>query len=221
MTRFLAVVRRDMRLAWRQGVDSLMVVAFFVLAVVLFPFGVGSEPNILARIGAGIIWIAALLASMLALERVFQTDYEDGSLELLALGPMPLEVAVLAKVFAHWLTTGLPLIAATPLLAVLLNLKWAALAVLVPTLALATPTMSLVGAVGAALALGSRRGGILLSLLVLPLYVPILIFGAGAADAALGGFSARPQLLILAGLLCAALALCPWAAAAGLRQAVD
>ena len=221
MTRFLAVVRRDMRLAWRQGVDSLMVVAFFVLAVVLFPFGVGPEPNILARIGAGIIWIAALLASMLALERVFQTDYEDGSLELLALGPMPLEVAVLAKVFAHWLTTGLPLIAATPLLAVLLNLEWAALAVLVPTLALATPTMSLVGAVGAALALGSRRGGILLSLLVLPLYVPILIFGAGAADAALGGFSARPQLLILAGLLCAALALCPWAAAAGLRQAVD
>jgi heme exporter protein B len=221
VTRFLAVVRRDMRLAWRQGVDSLMVVAFFVLAVVLFPFGVGPEPNILARIGAGIIWVAALLASMLALERVFQTDYEDGSLELLALGPMPLEVAVLAKVFAHWLTTGLPLIAATPLLAVLLNLEWAALAVLVPTLALATPTMSLVGAVGAALALGSRRGGILLSLLVLPLYVPILIFGAGAADAALGGFSARPQLLILAGLLCAALALCPWAAAAGLRQAVD
>lgn len=221
MTRFLTVVRRDMRLAWRQGVDSLMVVAFFVLAVVLFPFGVGPEPNILARIGAGIIWVAALLASMLALERVFQTDYEDGSLELLALDPMPLEVAVLAKVFAHWLTTGLPLIAATPLLAVLLNLEWAALAVLVPTLALATPTMSLVGAVGAALALGSRRGGILLSLLVLPLYVPILIFGAGAADAALGGFSARPQLLILAGLLCAALALCPWAAAAGLRQAVD
>jgi heme exporter protein B len=201
--------------------DSVMVVAFFVLAVVLFPFGLGPEPNILARIGAGIVWVAALLASMLALERVFQTDYEDGSLELLALSPMPLELAVLAKVFAHWLTTGLPLIAATPLLAVLLNLEWAALAVLIPTLGIATPTMSLVGAVGAALALGSRRGGILLSLLVLPLYVPVLIFGAGAADAALGGFSARPQLLVLAGLFCAALALCPWAAAAGLRQAVD
>lgn len=221
MTRFLAVVRRDLRLAWRQGMDSVMVVAFFVLAVVLFPFGLGPEPNILARIGAGIVWVAALLASMLALERVFQTDYEDGSLELLALSPMPLELAVLAKVFAHWLTTGLPLIAATPLLAVLLNLEWAALAVLIPTLGIATPTMSLVGAVGAALALGSRRGGILLSLLVLPLYVPVLIFGAGAADAALGGFSARPQLLVLAGLFCAALALCPWAAAAGLRQAVD
>ena len=221
MTRFLAVIRRDLRLAWRQGVDSLMVVAFFVLAVVLFPLGVGPEPNILARIGAGIIWVAALMASMLSLERVFQTDYEDGSLELLALSPMPLELAVLAKVFAHWLTTGLPLMAATPILVVLLNLEWAALAVLVPALAMATPTMSLVGAVGAALALGSRRGGILLSLLVLPLYVPVLIFGAGAADAALGGFSARPQLLVLAGLLGAALALCPWAAAAGLRQAVD
>lgn len=221
MTRFLAVVRRDLRLAWRQGLDSVMVVAFFVLAVVLFPFGVGPDPNILARVGTGIVWVAALLASMLALERVFQTDYEDGSLELLTLSPMPLELAVLAKVCAHWLTTGLPLIAATPLLAVLLNLEWGALAVLVPTLGIATPTMSLVGAVGAALALGSRRGGILLSLLVLPLYVPVLIFGAGAAEAALGGFSARPQLLVLAGFFCAALALCPWAAATGLRQAVD
>jgi len=221
MRGFVLIIRRDLHLALSQGMDSLMVVAFFVIAVVLFPLGVGPEPNILARIGPGIIWVAALLASMLSLERLFQTDYEDGSLELLALQPVALEVTVMAKVTAHWLTTGLPLIVAAPLLAVLMNMPADGLWALMAALVLGTPTLSLIGAIGAALILGSRRGGILLSLLVLPLYIPVLIFGATAVDAVLGGFSAKPQLLILGGFLVAALPLCPWAGAAALRQAFD
>ncbi len=221
MSRFVAIVRRDLRLALRQGMDSVMVVAFFVIAVVLFPFGVGPEPSVLARISAGVIWVAALLASMLALERLFQTDYEDGSLDLLALAPVPLEAVVIAKVVAHWLTTGLPLIVAAPLLALLLNMGTDGLWALVAALALSTPTLSLIGAVGAGLILGARRGGMLLSLLVLPLYIPILIFGVAAVDAALAGFAVRPQFLVLAGILLAAVALAPWAGAAAVRQALE
>ncbi len=221
MSRFLHIVHRDLRLALRQGMDSLMVVFFFVLAVVLFPLGVGPEANLLARIAAGVIWVAALLAAMLSLERLFQNDFDDGSLELLVLAPVPLEVVVLAKVGAHWLTTGLPLMVTAPLLAVLLNLGADGFLVLIATLALGTPTLSLIGAVGAALVLGSRRGGVLLSLLLLPLYIPVLVFGVGAIDAAVGGFAARAQILILGALFLGALALCPWAAAAALRQALE
>ena len=221
MRRALDILRRDLRLALRQGVDSLMAVVFFVLAVVLFPLGVGPEANILARIAAGVIWVAALLASMLSLERLFQTDYEDGSLELLALSPVALELVVLAKVVAHWLTTGAPLMVAAPVLAVLLGMDASGFAVLIVALGLGTPTMSLIGGVGAALILGARRGGVLLSLLVLPLYIPILIFGVAAVDAAIGGFPARPHLMILSGLLIGAVALCPWAAAASLRQSLE
>jgi len=221
MGRFIHLVGRDLRLAQRHGFDSLLVVVFFVIAVVLFPFGVGPEPNILARIAAGIIWVAALLASMLSLERLLQADYDDGSLELLVLSPVPLEIIVLAKILAHWLTTGLPLIVAAPLLAVLLNMNGEGFAILVLALALGTPTLSLIGAVGAALILGSRRGGVLLSLLVLPLYIPILIFGAGAVDAAIAGFAFKAQILILAGLFLGTLALCPWASAAAIRQALE
>lgn len=221
MSAFFTLVRRDLHLAFRQGFDSMMVVAFFVIAVVLFPFGVGPEANILARIAAGTIWVAALLASMLSLERLFQTDYEDGTLELLALAPVPLEVTVIAKVVAHWLTTGLPLIVTAPLLAVLMQLPTEGYWVLIVALALGTPTLSLIGAVGAALVLGSRRGGVLLSLLVLPLYIPVLIFGVSAVDAAIGDLSPRPHLLILAALLVGTLALTPWASAAALRQAVE
>jgi heme exporter protein B len=214
-------MRRDLRLALRQGVDSLMAVVFFVLAVVLFPLGVGPEANILARIAAGVIWVVALLASMLSLERLFQTDYEDGSLELLALAPVALELVVVAKVVAHWLTTGVPLIVAAPVLAVLLDMDAQGFAVLIAALGLGTPTMSLIGSVGAALILGARRGGVLLSLLVLPLFIPVLIFGVAAVDAALGGFAVRPHLMILGGLLIGAVALCPWAAAAALRQSLE
>jgi len=221
MGSFFTLVRRDLSLAFRQGFDSLMVVAFFVIAVVLFPFGVGPEPNTLARIAAGTIWVAALLASMLSLERLFQTDFEDGTLELLALAPVPLEVTVIAKVVAHWLTTGLPLIVTAPLLAVLMQLPGDGYLVLLAALGLGTPALSLIGAVGAALILGSRRGGVLLSLLVLPLYIPVLIFGVSAVDAAIGGLTVRPHLLILTGLFVGSLALTPWASAAAIRQALE
>jgi heme exporter protein B len=221
MNAFFRIVRRDLKLALRQGMDSLMVVAFFVIAVVLFPFGVGPEASILARISFGVIWVAALLAAMLSLERLFQIDFEDGSLELLALQPVPLEITVLAKVTAHWLTTGLPLLIATPLLAVFMNLPAEGFWVLVLTLALGTPVLSLIGAIGAALILGSRRGGVLLSLLVLPLYIPVLIFGVSAVDGAISGLSVKPHLLIMAGLLVASLPLCPWAGAGAVRQALE
>ncbi|CAO3449506.1 heme exporter protein CcmB [Azospirillum sp.] len=221
MNRFLRLVARDLRLALRQGSDATIAVMFFVLCVVLFPFGVGPEPNILARIAAGVIWVAALLASLLSLERLFQTDYEDGSLELLSLSSLPLEAAVLAKTLAHWLVTGVPLIVAAPLLAVLLNMDAQGFGVLVLTLTLGTPILSLIGSIGAALTLGARRGGVLLSLLILPLYIPVLIFGAGAIDAAINSLTPRPHLLLLAGILAAALPLAPWAGAAALRQAVE
>ena len=208
-------------MAFRQGLDSVMVVMFFILAVILFPFGVGPEGNILARIAPGVIWVAALLSTMLSLERLFQTDFEDGSLELLVLSPVPLEVVVVARVIGHWLTTGLPLIIASPLLAVFLNMHADGYPMMLAALALGTPTLSLIGAVGAALILGARRGGVLLSLLVLPLFIPVLIFGVSAVDAALGGFSVKAQLLILGALFLAAAPLCSWAAAAALRQAVE
>lgn len=220
MNRFWTLVVRDIRLALRQGSDATVAVMFFVLCVVLFPFGVGPEPNILARIAAGVIWVAALLASLLSLERLFLADYEDGALELMSLTRLPLELAVLAKTLAHWLVTGLPLIAAAPLLAVLLNMESAGFGVLVLTLLIGTPLLSLIGAIGAALTLGARRGGVLLSLLILPLYIPVLIFGAGAIDAALNGLTPRPHLLLLAGLLAAALPLAPIASAAALKQSM-
>ena len=221
LRRFLALVGRDVRLSARQGVDSLLVIGFFVLAAVLFPFGVGPEPQILARIAPGIIWVAALLATLLALDRLFQADYEDGGLEQLVLSGMPVPLMVLAKVSAHWLTTGLPLIATTPLLAVMLNLDTAVMPSAILALALGTPSLSLIGAIGAGLVLGSRRGGVLIALLVLPLYVPVLIFGVAAIDAAALGFSVWPHARVLAAIVALAAALAPWAAAAGIRQALE
>ncbi|ACJ00380.1 heme exporter protein CcmB [Rhodospirillum centenum] len=221
MSIFLRLIRRDLRLALRQGADAATAVLFFVLCVVLFPFGVGPEPNILARIAPGVILVGALLASLLSLERLFQADHEDGSLELLALSPLPLEAVALAKVAAHWLITGVPLILAAPLLALLLNLEAGAFGVLLLTLVLATPLLSLIGAVGAALTLGARRGGVLLPLLILPLYIPVLIFAAAAIDASLAGLTPRPHLLLLGGLLAAGVTLAPFASAAALRTALD
>jgi heme exporter protein B len=214
-------VGRELVLAWRQPGDVLTVLVFFVLATVLFPFGVGPEPNMLARIAGGVLWVTALLAAMLSLERMFQVDFEDGSLELLALLPVPLWVTVLAKAAAHWLTTGLPLLIVAPILGVMLNLHAAGYAALLSAMALGTPIVSLIGAVGAALTLGARRGGVLLSLLVLPLVVPVLIFGAAAVDAAIAGFPFRQHLLLLGGMALMALVLCPWAAAASLHQALE
>ncbi|MBB4285435.1 heme exporter protein CcmB [Roseospira goensis] len=217
----LAVLRRDLRLALRQGADSLMVVAFFVITVALFPFGVGPELAVLERISAGVVWVTALLAAMLSLDRLFQADYEDGSLDLLTLTPTPTVALVLGKVTAHWLTTGLPLIVASPLLAVLLAMRPEGYGVLLAAMALGTPTLSLIGSVGAALVLGARRGGVLLSLLVLPLYIPVLVFGVSAVDAAVMGLDYGPQLMILGALLLGGLVLCPWAASAALKQAVE
>ena len=221
MNRFIEVVRRDLRLALRQGSDSVMVVTFFVLTVVLFPFGIGPEVNVLERVSAGVLMVTALLASMLSLDRLFQADYEDGSLELLVLTPTPLGLVVAAKMLAHWLTTGLPLMVAAPVLAVLLHMQPEGFGTLLAAMALGTPILSLIGGIGAALVLGARRGGVLLSLLILPLYVPVLIFGVGAIDAAVQGLSARPHLLILAGILAGALVLAPWTSAAALRQALE
>ena len=221
MTGFLRLIRRDLHLAFRQGADAALVLVFFLLAVLLFPFGVGPEPNILARVSSGVLWVMALLAALLSLDRLFHTDHEDGSLDLLALAPLPLELVVLAKVAAHWLATGLPLVLVAPLLGLFLRMPGPGLAMLVPALLLGTPILSLVGAIGAALTLGTRRGGVLLPLLVLPLYIPVLIFGVAAVDAAITGLPVRPHLLLLGGMLLAAVVLAPWASAAALRQALD
>jgi heme exporter protein B len=221
MAAFIGLFRRDLRLALRQGGDTGLVLGFFVLAVVLFPLGVGPEPAVLQRIGAGIVWVAALLAALLSLDRLFQSDYQDGGLELLALSSLPLELAVLAKCAAHWVATGLPLALISPFLALLVDLEPNAIPVLLLGLLLGTPALSLIGSVAAALTLGARRQGALLSLLVLPLYVPPLVFGAGAVEASAAGAGGRAYLLILAALTLAALPLCPWASAAALRQALE
>jgi heme exporter protein B len=221
MRAFLGLIRQDLRLGIRQGGDIGLVLGFFVLAVVLFPFGIGPEPELLRRVAAGIVWVAALLAAVLSLDRLFAADYADGGLDLIALSAMSLEMAVLAKAVAHWLTTGLPLVIVSPLLAILVDLDPAAFPSLVLGLLLGTPAMSLVGAIAAGLSLGARRPGVLITLLVLPLYLPSLIFGTGAVEASLTAEGARAPLLLLAALTVAALPLAPLAAAAALRQALD
>jgi heme exporter protein B len=221
MAALTGLFRRDLRLALRQGGDTGLVLGFFVLAVVLFPLGVGPEPEVLRRIGAGIIWVAALLAALLSLDRLFEGDYQDGGLELLALSSLPLELAVLAKCAAHWVATGLPLTLISPVLALLVDLEPAAIATLFASLLVGTPALSLIGSVAAALTLGARRQGVVLSILILPLYIPPLVFGAGAVEASAADTGARAYLLILGALTLAALALCPWATAAALRQALE
>jgi heme exporter protein B len=221
MAAFVGLFRHDLRLALRQGGDAGLVLGFFVLAVVLFPFGIGPEPAVLERVAAGIVWVAALLAALLSLERLFHTDYEDGGLDILALAPLPLELAVLAKCAANWVATGLPVALASPVLGFVVDLQPREIPILLASLLIGTPALSLVGAVAAALTLGARRQGVLLALLVLPLYVPPLVFGAAAVEASATGGSARPYLLILGALSLLALALAPWASAAALRQALE
>jgi heme exporter protein B len=221
MAPLVGLFRRDLRLALRQGGEIGLVLGFFVLAVLLFPFGVGPEPELLGRIAAGIIWVAALLASVLSLERLFAADYADGGLDLILLSPAPLELIVLAKGAAHWVTTGLPLALISPVLAIFVDLDPAAIPVLALGLLIGTPALSLLGAIAAALTLGARRPGILVSLLVLPLYLPPLIFGTGAVEAVLAAEGARAHLLLLGAVTLAALPLAPLATAAALRQALD
>ena len=221
MSGFGALLRRDLRLALRQGSDTATVLAFFVIAVSLFPFGVGAERETLAAIAAGILWVAALLAALLSLDRLFQADYEDGTLDYLLAAPAAPTLLVMAKSLAHWLTTGLPLVILSPLLALLLNLPPKAYPALIAGLALGTPILTLIGAIGAALTLGVRGGGVLLSLLVLPLYIPALIFGAGAVEADLAGLGAGGHLSLLGALLALGLFFAPWAATAALRVALE
>lgn len=218
---FLAVVRRDLALALRRRADVLNTLVFFVLVTSLFPLGVGAEPNLLTQIAPGILWVAALLAAVLSLNRLFEADHADGTLEQMALSAQPLSVIVLGKVVAHWLMTGLPLTLLAPLIAVQFNLRAEAIGLLTATLALGTPVFSLLGAVVAALTLGLRGGGVLAALLVLPLYVPVLIFGAGAVGVAEAGLDAQSNLLLLGASLLGALALAPWATAGALRVALD
>lgn len=218
---FLAVLRRDLLLAWRGRADVLVTLAFFVIVVCLFPFGVGAETNLLRAIAPGVLWVAALLSTLLSLHRLFAQDHADGTLEQLLLSPEPTALWVIAKVSAHWIVTGLPLVVAAPGLALLFDVEQDALGVLVLSLALGSPILALLGAVGAALTLGLRGGGVLLALLVLPLFVPVLIFGAGAVDSHLAGTGAAAHLLLLGGGLLGALALTPFACAAALRIAIE
>jgi heme exporter protein B len=215
------VVRRDLLAALRQRSDLATTLVFFAIVASLFPLGIGPDTSLLRELAPGVLWVAALLASLLALNRLFAADYADGTLEQLVLAPQPLSLLVLAKVSAHWLTSGLPLIALAPLLALQFDLAADALAVLLVSLLLGTPVLSLIGAVGAALTLGVRGGGALLALLVLPLYVPVLIFGAGAVEASSAGLGAAPHLSLMGALLLTALVFAPWAAAAALRIAVE
>ena len=208
---------RDVRLALRLGGGAETGLAFFVLAVVLIPLGVGREPEVLARIAAGVLWVAALLAALLALDRLFQADYEDGALDQLMLSAMPLEQVVLVKSVAHWLTTGLPMVLAAPVLGLMLQLPEAAVPALAASLAAGTPALSLVGAIGAAITVGVRRGGLLLSILVLPLYVPTLVFGARVVELAAADLAWSGTLALTAAVSLFAGAVAPFAAAAALR----
>jgi heme exporter protein B len=218
---FVAIVRRDLQLGLRRSADSLQPLLFFVVALALFPLGVGPAAQILERIGVGVIWVLALLAVMLSLDRLYQSDAEDGSLDLLAQGILPLELVALAKGLAHWLTSGLPLVLVSPLLAILMQLPPNALGPVTLALLLGTPTLTLIGSIGAALMIGARRGGALLALIVLPLYIPVLIFGVSAVESTVMGLGGRAQFLILGAMLLAALALTPFATAAAVRLALE
>lgn len=222
MKAFAALFMRDLRLAVRVGGGALMGVLFFLLVVTLVPFAIGPDPVLLTRIGPAILWIGALLASLLALDRLLAADYEDGSLDLILTGKNPLELAVVAKASAHWLTTGLPLVIATPLLGLFLNLDWRASAAVALTLLVGTPALTFIGLIGAALSVALRRGGLLLPVLVLPLTVPILIFGVAASNAAIvGPLPFGAPFTILCALTLVSLVVGVVAAAAALRHGME
>ena len=211
------IVRRDLLLALRRRSDVATALLFFVIVASLFPLGIGAEPNQLRAIAPGVIWLAALLSSMLSLVRLFAGDYADGTLEQMLLGGAPLGVVVAAKTLAHWLVSGLPLVLIAPLIAIQYDVAAGLYGVLALSLLLGTPILSIIGAIGAALTLGLRGGGVLLSLLVLPLYVPVLILGAGSVEMAAAGLSGEGQLLLLGAMLIVAAVFAPWATAAALR----
>ncbi len=216
-----SLIARDLRLALRRQADIASVLFFFIIVVSLFPLGVGPEAEQLRRMAPGVLWVAALLATMLSLPRLFADDHRDGTLEQLALSPQPLGLIVLGKVAAHWLISGLPLTLLAPVLGLQFDLSSDALQVLTLSLLIGTPALSGIGAIGAALTLGVRGGGVLLSLLILPLYIPVLIFGAGAVEATVAGLSAQAHLSLLAALTLAGVFFAPWPTAAALRIALE
>lgn len=217
----LCIIKRDVQLALRRRADVLTVFFFFVVAASLFPLGVGPETKLLRAMGPGVIWVSALLAALLSLNRLFAADYADGTLEQMALSPRPLALLSLGKALAHWIVTGLPLTLIAPVIGVQYGLSGESLVVLVVALLLGTPVLSLIGGIGAALTLGLRGGGALLALLVLPLYIPVLVFGAGAVEAVSGGLSPEAHFSILGALLLLSLVLAPLATAAALRIALE
>lgn len=213
----IGLLRRDLALAVRAGGGFGLGLAFFLIVVTLVPFGVGPAPELLSRIAPGILWLGALLACLLSLDRIFALDWEDGSLDLLATSPLPLEAIVTVKALAHWITSALPLVLAAPLFGVLLSLPVPGYGWLVAALAIGTPALSVIGTFGAALTVGIKRGGLLMSLLVLPLYMPTLIFGAEVARRGAAGLDATTPLILLAGITCGTIALLPFVSAAVLR----
>lgn len=217
----LTVLRRDLRLALRRQADIVSALFFFIIVVSLFPLGIGPEPDLLRKLAPGVLWVAALLATMLSLPRLFADDHRDGTLEQLALIPTPLGITVTGKVIAHWLVSGLPLAILAPVLGLQFDLSSEALSVLTLSILVGTPALSGIGAIGAALTLGVRGGGVLLSLLVLPLYIPVLIFGAGAVEATVSGLGGEGHLSLLAAMTLAAIGFAPWAAAAALKIALE
>ncbi|PSU21335.1 heme exporter protein CcmB [Photobacterium kishitanii] len=221
LTTLIQIIRRELLIAYRRQADIFNPLWFFIIVITLFPLGVGPEPNLLARIAPGIIWVAALLAALLSMERLFRDDYLDGSLEQMLLMPTPLSVAAFAKMIAHWLLTGLPLILISPLLAILLSLNWHTWIAVLLTLLIGTPTLSFLGAIGMALTVGLRKGGVLLSLLILPLYIPVLIFATSAIEAASLGMAYDGQLAVMGAMLVGSLTLAPFAVAASLRISVN
>jgi len=214
---FATLLMRDIRLAARSGGSAALALSFFALVATLVPLGVGADLKLLARVAGGILWVAAVLAALLSLDRLFQGDFEDGGLDLIALSPLPLELTALAKIIAHWLSTGLPLTLLSPLLAVMFNLPPPATLILFISLLLGTPAVSAVGAIGASLTLSLKRGGLILPLIILPLLAPAVIFGAGAVSLALDGLAAQNALGLLAAFAFAAVLLSPFAAAASVR----
>jgi heme exporter protein B len=221
MNAMLAIIRRDLLMVMRRKSEVLTALFFFVIVSSLFPLGIGPEPNLLRKIAPGVLWVGALLATMLGLQRMFAADHADGTLEQMAISPTPLVLLVTGKIMAHWLVSGLPLVLMAPVLGIQFDLDPGALGVLVLALLLGTPLLSLIGSIGAALTLGVRGGGVLLSLLVLPLYVPALIFGAGAVESHIAGLGAGGHLSLLAAMLLMAAFFAPWAATAALRIALE
>jgi heme exporter protein B len=214
---FYLLLKRDLVLAYRQRTELINPMLFFVLVTAMFPLGIGNDPKLIEAVGPGVIWVAALLASLLSLDAMFRSDFDDGSLEQFMLSAHPISILVLAKVLAHWLVTGLPLLLVAPLLAILLNIPGSAILTLMLTLLLGTPVLSLIGSVGVALTVGLRRGGVILSLLILPLYVPVLIFATDAVKTAIVGIPTTAQISILTAMLVGAVVLAPLATAASLR----